>query len=428
MIGEVQEHIPLGADHLGKIVPRYSLTLPTRESVDLSFYDSPIDVWAVDDNESQRFYAAPDHPPLGGQQLLSFLRQIAPNKTMQSALEVISDWRIVDQTGDGNDYANDIVRQHQRMGRSWLDFMKSRQAFLSVMEEDIGPPYFGRWLDEIFLSPDELSSSCYQYLISFASKSIKDMIEVLNSGGIEDAESLIFEALSSEVNQSRRGLQPITNRDKITSRYRDWGKARQHSFMSHFFRSTLPEDKANDLIQSVADRDFTTFTSEDGQSYSYPKAHLAEGFDLQGCYDNRQTVKRMHFEAEVMDFIDEKGDISTIVMPGSLKQHDDFKPHLIKPLISWQKDSSDRRRFVIERGLEGDKTYIDGVLGILAVAYLSPSITRKWPIRKGITSRTSKNYSFEQRMTEAQVPVLALLLRDELLSSDFIKVAEDLAT
>ncbi len=74
-----------------------------------------------------------------------------------------------------------------------------------------------------------------------------------------------------------------------------------------------------------------------------------------------------------------------------------------------------RASSTIEDGPE--LAHVDGLLGVLALAYLQPDARADWPKRQKIGKRV-------QEMEAAQVPVLALMKKQSLLGSALVEAAE----
>jgi len=111
------------------------------------------------------------------------------------------------------------------------------------------------------------------------------------------------------------------------------------------------------------------------------------------------------------------------------------------PVVRWTKNLNHRRNY--QSSLLGDSHFLEEakrfrateasfsqssiniarlnpLLGLMAVAYLSPQVREGWPIRVPLIEG-----HFEQRMAQAQVPVLALQRETQILKSSFFSTSED---
>lgn len=107
-------------------------------------------------------------------------------------------------------------------------------------------------------------------------------------------------------------------------------------------------------------------------------------------------------------------------------------------LVEWTRDSDGKRDFVMdpvdhassaeygsltERRSENEKpTIFSAMFGVIAVAALEPGITKDWPTTMGLPGG-----AYKQSMRGAQIPVLALMMRKQLLDSGIVKLLEKIA-
>lgn len=70
-------------------------------------------------------------------------------------------------------------------------------------------------------------------------------------------------------------------------------------------------------------------------------------------------------------------------------------------------------------GLTFDPERFDTLVGLMAVPYLLPGVRRGWPKKVGLPESDRK-----QTMGQAQVPVLASIMRNDILRSSFFELAE----
>lgn len=99
-------------------------------------------------------------------------------------------------------------------------------------------------------------------------------------------------------------------------------------------------------------------------------------------------------------------------------------PHLI-PTLHWEKTSGGARNWRTAdaemRENMSDTGIASPLTGFLTLAALTPSITRTWPKEMSIGQKTQKMYA-------AQMPVLTLMMRQQLLQSPLLEKLEERAT
>lgn len=86
----------------------------------------------------------------------------------------------------------------------------------------------------------------------------------------------------------------------------------------------------------------------------------------------------------------------------------------MRPAIGWRREDGERQFLISPQYAEIEgrhRIYTDGVLGALAVAYLSPEVRTQWPTKVGLPGS-----AYQQSMGPAQVPVLTLMFEKQLLN------------
>lgn len=420
------EVVPKDAVHVGELIISADLDVSFPEPNDLTYLDLPLSIYRTHGFDGERFDVVSSHEPLNGQQLLGFLKEIAPNKRLgETADAVISDWNILDRIQDPNAaFARRLVDLHKQLGSSWAEFAKSQPGFLSTMNA-ARMPYFDRlyYTSSIasLLPVDEtLAERAFGDLVLSASTTILQILDIFQKSGMPDADSFVLGALRSEVNKKRHLPQKsITRVDTMQRRFQSWHPSRKRTFLKGLV-SALSDEQHTIVMKRAVDELYDTFEFPDGKEYAYPRS-LLKNETLAEAFAKRNTAVDGVYEGQFINLPPKRPgrrDRVDVLIPGSMRRIADGAK--ISPLISWQRDRNGVRKFVFERQtyIDDGVRFRDGVLGALAVAYFSPDIRAEWPEEMSIGD------SRKQFMGAAQIPVLALLRQKQLLKSDFVEATE----
>ena len=106
----------------------------------------------------------------------------------------------------------------------------------------------------------------------------------------------------------------------------------------------------------------------------------------------------------------------------------------VLPVLGWEKDSDGKRHWLADglepeevallepaiRGISGPNSpALDSLLGLVAVPYLLPELSRRWPAWRPLVRDGKSNY-----IGPASVPVMALLHRRSILNSVLVQNTE----
>jgi hypothetical protein len=414
--------LPHDANLSGSFVARDELTDTFSEPGSLHYFDSRYDVYRTPDGEGgERFDVVVHHEPLATAPLYQLLAEVAPEKQNPGGIGgALADWEIVDSLSE-NEQAR--VKRHMRV-KGFVDFLPSVHSFINVFLDNRRPSFAEYTNSHLQLEVDahrEIASLVVRMLCD----GFPEAIPFFAVG--EDAEKVkqfMFSAIAKDITRrsGRKVVASSQTTDELLRRYQSWGSSRRVDAMRHAFRSMGPtkrEQIVNEFGALLLDP-----AEIDGEDYVYPRVELAKGYSLEQAYANRYPVQQGKYEAEVMDLVRPDGTKSVVMVRGSVRELDMPGPTMY-PAISWTRNSDGNRTFNIERARStvDDKptTYVDGVLGVLAVAYLQPKSRQDWETTQGY-----RGSSYDQNIGVAQVPVLVLQpdRKEELFNGDFVEAVE----
>jgi hypothetical protein len=417
-----------------------ALSIPFVEPENLSFLESSVQVQRETNDNTTTYTATFDHPPLEAPGLMSFLGRVAPNPTGDTIFGVIGDWAILDD-GPQDDMDTRLAKMHEVLNRPWLEFKESQPAFIDPLRASV-EPHFTRQgtVPPSFDNIDTLTNNVVQGQMSYARRRLLAKLSTsydtaeasLEAYGIENVETRLFAIVKDSVNNKRRLA--LTNIERIRN-------SATPSDIETGVKKLFPKELLTSLTEETFDELFGTYVAPNGTRYRYMREmYPYSDEDMRAVLENPRTMREGLYEAEVIelqrngfvltDWVSGRTRLGgeyfpyTLVVPGSPKKVLDAVT--VEPIVSWQVNEAGERTFVFPRDSERTPQHIryrDGILGALAVAYLSPKITQTWP-------RTMKiGRSKDQAMGVAQIPVLGIMPRfaKQLLESNFIAMAERVA-
>jgi hypothetical protein len=424
-------YVPEG-EYAGSLVPREDVPgADFREPKSLGYLDSTFNLYRQEGEDGAvRFVAFSDHPPINGDQLHDFLTVLAPVKSFADFKRgVIGDWNLVDRAStektseDSQGWLNRLVSIHEHLGKAWDDFLVSRPAFLAAYT-DTQVPYFGEDPSKWLAPSDKVRRS--EHIINLArmaSKNLSSIAELLVKSGLDEetAKGFAFDAVKREVNRNRSKSHPIERESKVLKRFNSWGEHRRVDFITKQLMKLDPTIQ-KEIIDLTRQYNYETIQLDDGTEISINTHGLRQS--LTDAYAERKVVAWGRFRAETIVVKQATGN-TKVVLPNSLQSL--WPASVLSPVIAWERTRDGNRRFVlphlVNEGNEQVPTHtLDGVLGLLAVAYASPQARADWPKQRGLPG--SKAY---QQMNIPQVPVLALMYRARLANAPFIRTAERIA-
>jgi hypothetical protein len=433
----------LPGEHIGTIVPQRDLGVDFTELDPLHLLESEFKVFRTEVDGSEHFEISIDHPAFGADALVAFLKEVAPHKQPRIDSKTIQgDWRlpetaklaethrrIEEQRGIVHeDPPRDVrlMQLHKKLGEDWTEFMRSRETWMDVIAEEERFPY--RYNDlfyccmQLEMNEGRDHTGAIYDLAELEFKTVGDTARILKLVGIEDAEQHIEQAIRWASMFSPREFkdgEPIPADYDLTT----WEKYDFHQFVSELTEHRwLPAEQRDTLIELGQAVAYHKLKTPNGGTFTRRKDRLAES--LQTSYQKRQKAVQGPFEVETMPvtLINKSGETETMDLriPGSEVQLGDVVK--VAPIISWTKRGR-TRAFETPRHVQREPfAQVDGLLGLLAVAYVSPHIRAKWPVKESVIKRGDTQF-----MGPAQVPTQALRHRDALSKSQLIRRAEQLA-
>ncbi|MDB5169245.1 MAG: hypothetical protein JWO41_601 [Candidatus Saccharibacteria bacterium] len=414
------EILPPNAIYQGEFSVGSQLGIQFAEPEGVTYLDSPVAVYRTKTEDGDRFDAVINHAPLDGNKLFGVLAEVAPSKENSYLGGVIDDWNIVDRAALSPDVhpmdiknSQYLVRIHQVLGESWTDFMKSRSAFLSTLE-DATTPYFHRTHYKGTFMTREGIMPKLKYEFVGQMPHVSQLVDVLQGAGVDDAEERVYNALERQVNTKRRPDSQIARRDTMEKRFKSWSASQRAELYDATIMGVDEEARA-DVIEQALRKLYDSITFEDGEERLYPVSMLGKK-SLHQIYEDRVTVPWGGHVAEVIT-LPGKTSPEDFVVPGTTRQL--APPTTISPLASWHRNADGQRKLIIERKIDRPQAkVVDGVLGAIAIAYFSPKERSTWPAKMNLKE------AFGQEIGAAQVPVLALMRRGQLLRTDFVEACE----
>lgn len=175
------------------------------------------------------------------------------------------------------------------------------------------------------------------------------------------------------------------------------------------------------------------------------------GLDKEGMLDDWQLPEQAEDSSYYRDLLEQHikhlSEDWQIFLKNRERFYDALKGNLsLIPMIRWQRDaggkrsyifdvlSADRpfeeslRRFAIESSVKIDTEsvfwvkHFSPLTGLLAVSYFTPEVRANWPQNQCLGTEPQKQF-----MGPAQVPVLALQRKEEILESQFFTACEEYA-
>ena len=404
------------------------LGIDFKEPEGVHYLQAPLDVYGTHLEDGERFDVVIDHPPLKAKELLGVLNTAAPQEREDSAFGVVADWRVVDEAlrpkpknreFNGVVYSQRLVDLHESLGFAWREFLASRKSFVNVLEDSEEPGFVRQYAapEHALIRRSDLTSRVGHEVASRL-RTISDLADILTRAGVENAEQIAYNAVAHQINRTRPSDSQISRRDTMDKRVESWHHSKKadlySNLLSRFGASTRQkiEDQEIDFV-------YDSLKLEDGETYIYPRGLLGDTSLLER-YEARTRVLRGRFAADVFTVPTAYGE-RDLFLPGTISC---IAPAItIAPLISWRRDSSGKRELILDRHVARGGTHsIDGVMGAVALAYLSPEERIHWQKRMGL--KEARN---DQSMGAAQLPVLALMRRARLLQATVVQTAETVA-
>ncbi len=424
LIGEISPTIPRNASLEGVIIPRIELGVSFGESSGVDYLDSPMQVFrSVTEDGDDRFDLEIDHPPLSSLQFLGFLGHAAP-RTGDGVIGVHEDWKeILEATSGRWAYLMEI---HGALGRAWEDFMPSLPDYVEVLGQARKPTFNGYNTAE-FVNVSDKERSVEGISIRLLAGVNANQLAQEPTDEIEaKVQNFLLHAIARQIGKEtgkRQASTPQTTPEHIR-RFSSWGNEKRYKVVRSALRATGPASRfklMSEAIEQLLDK--AEFA---GTEYLYPKSKMADGLTLHDAFLTAREVRDGSWKANVIDIRRSDDKVESVVVRQTIKKERDLVE--ITPRIAWTRNGAGERGLILERDRTevADGTVIgDGVLGAIALAYFQPQIRGRseiWPKTMGAPGARN-----EQRIGAAQVPVLALMRRAQLLKTDFIEAVESVS-
>ena len=346
------------------------------ETGELNLSESPIHGFRIERPTGVEVFAVMPDAKMGTDSFVSLLGTVAPNKDGRARQTIIDDYRPIDPN---HEYCiPSLPRLHRRLGDDWTDFMKHYPLFGQTVIED----------DEEILKSLVVRGHYFAGDFEFRGLEVED--EVWST---DEKVRLNIGLWNNPKPDATLALRKVygrfdPNEEDYINYYKDEDKSRiplrlrltdEGYNLEVLFRDTLKADisslvleKGRVHLRSIAK---TIFNSDNIHSTNV----LVPAFRL-GRGENGEREWRVdHIEGEK-----EKEILDEYVAGYALPEGLHFDHHRFNPLV-----------------------------GLLTAAHVSPDVTAMWPISQGIGKGRPN------MMGSAQVPVLALQRRNELLLSPF---------
>jgi hypothetical protein len=417
------DYLPVDAEFVGTFQARQDLGIEFEEPHGINYLDSPLGVYVSETKAGRRYDVVVDHEPLMGDELHGFLSEAAPNKSHFDRGAVTSDWQVVDRATTSrrrwvNAEDKALVTTHSLLGEPWEEFMRSRTTFLDALDDETRIPDLYN-LHYCCSKPEDKSPrGILEDLVTVRSQTLEGMLTMLEEAGIEDPPERILEEFQLHVGGDFREEIRSLKIDNLEGVKRAIEVGHLNKSVLYRALGRLSDEQVEFFAQQALRTIYDEIELEDGTVFITLSDRL--NIPLSESLTRRHTVIDGPYTKEVIPVQFKDGETHDLVLPGTVERVIPFVT--ISPAITWVQ-GSENRKFILERRTSHTNFQrVDGVLGVLAVAYFSPDIRAGW--REYLPIRNSR----EQVMGPAQVPVLALMRKAQLLKSRFVETAETLAS
>lgn len=346
----------------------------------LKLAESPIHGFRIERPTGVEVLAVMPDVKLGSDAFLGLLQSSAPHRIgkIPDRYDVVADYLPLDPNNENK--SESLLRLHSKMGSDWIDFMKHFSLFgQTIMErdEDIAIKEIAR---RGKLGGGGLD---FQYLqIRDKIWATQDPVNISVYGGRYPDEATL------ELRNRRSEWKPRYEGDEVGGYidYFDDSDEARKSLKLKIEPGSILRITFEDTFQAVVRRRFT------GRHASH-----REDLVIDELTSTNVLVPTFHLGK------DEDGERSWIIDP----VENDKELGLLDEFIEG---------YSLPPELRFDRQRFNPLVGLLTAAHLSPEITADWPKEQQIGNKGRPN-----QMGAAQVPVLALQRRGELVQSPFAK-------
>jgi len=425
----------LAYEYAGVFEPAEPLVADGPKGLDFSNVRIHVLKAKIDDLKDE-YCAVFEHEPLKSESFMNLLSESAPSQN-QSSYGVLDDWSLPDRTINPIPLRNPtdkLLSDHvQALKQHWADFEGSRYLFMRALSA--GTDHFERnvlargSLMVKFLRPDEVETlfqdkrSKFDYHTSrrvFETEGLPSFVETTAQYLAEDGIVSARDAVRIAQGKTRKIAAQL---------FQSHGK----QYASRYFDGLSEEQKAV-ALQSYSDYKFLSISTGQDEAMFIPRNLGASAEDLAEAYGRRLTrqLPKTGQDVDVATVRTRDGQRS-VVFAHTLR--DGVEEVSIQPVLTWQtKHGADgpERELIVDahdpKEFMNPKRHVyESVIGgLLCTAYLSPEIrnnSKLWP-----NSMRFPGGKRDQGLGAAQVPVLALMRRNQLLSSELIENLEAFAT
>lgn len=354
-----QAHIPVDAELTQTLTPRET-GLDFEEPAGVSLLDSQLHVYEAHDDKGTSFYVHMGDAALNGAQLYNFLLATAPSDVDPGVRDVVGDWKLLVSPNRHDPLARRLGVMHTKLGEAWETFIEGSYEYITLLQGLGLNAIQARSAMKAYANLDEVDV----YAFSLVAENLKrgtlnDLVTAFEPVAEEDQRDMLYANARKKINERLHRSKPITADQTVSRIYNTWSTHSKAKFIEEHFADLSAED-----LKRVTD-----------------------------SWYEREAVSSAASE------------------------------RLMQPAISWRRESGARKFMIGQQHLETQERYricTDGILGALAVAYLSPEVRTQWPQRMGLPGA-----NYQQFMGPAQVPVLTLMFEKQLLErSSLVRALE----
>ncbi|QQS64568.1 hypothetical protein IPO96_03220 [Candidatus Saccharibacteria bacterium] len=388
------------------------------------------------------------------------MRVAAPyDGQFETPRDVIADWQEPDN--HTTEAKERIVRHERLLGQNWHDFMISRPVFMEVVE---AVPQLDINEQEVrpITEPDELASFAAAYLVN--PNDAETALKILSNAGVDKKHTTaIWNSIRPFLVSPPRGSFSMDFHYRLGDNAQETADAIKQ--MLSELPKTVTKKVVNATVKPAIVLDSFGLKELDYNTGRYktkliiPSSFFGERYCVQAKRDEEGNVTAVPFAREgythksglwlipEWDSFTEWEQNGTVrktatltnpafndsygygyrpmlladraVQRGSLRSAPTAP--LVKPEIRWRTNADgNQREFVLDdeqREVQGRRIVRSGIFGVILAAAAQPDITRTWPER-----------IHNQIMGVAQLPVLALIQREQLANGGLLARAEKLVS
>jgi len=422
-------------EYVGVLELPQPLGLEQSQSVGLA--RAPIHLLrATIDERTTQYHAVFEYKPLAENSFRNLLADAAPNDLGSSIYGILADWDLPDlATAHYEQRSNRIdilLADHMKgLKEHWDDFEDSRHLFMRTLAgntEYSVRNFPDKAIKVQFLSLEEITKrfNAVRHEIGFS-----DARRIYRSEALPNFIGEVARYLAIDGVVGRRGAERIAEGKTIKIAAQLYSSRKQR-YADRYF-DALSEEQRAIALDTYARDGYYRIPLEDDKAMFAVKPGPLNAEELLDVYSRRtpQRLKDSKQEVDVAYIRTSLGTTPVIFVHTLQERTGDIR---IQPVITWQTRQNGEvteRQLVVDRhpldelGNPNKSVYESVIGGLLCLAYLSPDIRRDskiWPLDEQFPGTR------KQPLGAAQVPVLALMRRNELLGSPLIAALEEFAS